>query len=556
MDTFSHGGGVNGPPDIAHHDPVRCLGSGAQGQVWLMAPRDGSALVAAKFVGPPGAPETGSSNGDPPRHNESYITQEWRLLTHFRHEHLIPLHQLVRDARGGQVLLMEHAAGGSLAQIVRERGPLSVGEAVTVLTPMGQVLAFLHGRGAVHGDVSPGNILLSAAGKPFLADFGFARMLGQEAQKVSGTPGFYSLGDMERSDASDVYALASVGWFLLTGRPAPPTRERLPLGTFVPEVPAELVAALEAGLLDDAFQRPSAAAFAQAVFRSAKAVPVALGNAVHPSVLPELMTRHEIHGKADRKRAKVFSFGWFRRLVRPSWRRVARGARPGSDMGMMWESRLGTVRRSRTKRVWVNGMLAIASVAVLGGALLTVSTLRGATRVESEPIDAGAVKLTADDKHSMEWAVGLPSEIMKGLKDQDPVKALQALAWTRSYALSNADEELLARINAPESATLAADSVIVESLKEQGHSLSGLDIRISEASTDSLESLRSGGDSGSASDPATVAVRATITTSAFAELDGSGALVHRQAEEQLQQLKIIMTRVAERWAITEILAGG
>ncbi|WP_449372521.1 serine/threonine protein kinase [Arthrobacter psychrolactophilus] len=556
MDTFSQGGGVDGPPEIAHHDPVRCLGSGGQGQVWLMAPHDGSAPVAAKFVGPPGAPESGSSNGDPPRHNESYITQEWRLLTHFRHEHLIPLHHLVRDARGGQVLLMEHAAGGSLAQIVRERGPLSVGETVTVLTPMGQVLAFLHGRGAVNGDVAPGNILLSAAGKPFLADFGFARMLGQEHEVASGTPGFYCPVDTERTDASDVYALASVGWFLLTGRPAPPTRERLPLSTFVPDVPAELVAALEAGLLDDAVQRPSAAAFAQAVFRSAKALPVALGNAVHPSVLPELMTRHDVHSKAERKRARFLSFGWIRPLSRPAWRRAALEPRPGSERAMMWESKLGTVRRTKNRRAWVNGMIAIVAAVVLGGALLTVTTLRGAARVESEPIDAGVVKLAGDENYSMEWAVGLPSEITKGLTDRDPVTALQALAWTRSYALSNADEKLLDRINAPGSAALAADRAIAENLKEQGHSLSGLDIRISDASSDALESLRTGGDSGSASDPAAVAVRATITTSAFAELDGSGALVHRQAAEQLQQLKIIMIRGAERWTITEILAAG
>ena len=76
---------------------------------------------------------------------------------------------------------MDYAPGGSLRQLVGARGRLSVGETVTVLTPIAQVLAYLHGRGFTHGDVSPGNVLFTAHGKPLLADLGVARMVGDPA---------------------------------------------------------------------------------------------------------------------------------------------------------------------------------------------------------------------------------------------------------------------------------------------------------------------------------------------------------------------------------------
>ena len=572
MDTFSANGVAHQPPAIANHDPVRCLGSGLQGQVWLMAPHDGSPAVAAKYLAPVSSRRGADGDGDLLRHNERHITQEWRLLTQFRHEHLIRLRQLVRDESGAHVLLMDHAAGGSLAQIVRARGPMTVGEAVTVLTPMGQVLSFLHGRGAVHGDVSPGNILLSAAGKPYLSDFGFGRMLGQSEGPLAGTPGYYCQRDTSRSEASDVYSLASVGWFLLTGRPAPPTRDRLPLETFVPEVPAELVAALEAGLQESPALRPTAAVFAQAVFRSAKAEPVALGNAVHPSVLPELLTRHDM--KARRIRGPVFTCA--QRVVNLTFRIMPskRGPRRTNSLRsrshaapvrrsrrgttLVWASEAGVVRRpGNSKKRMISALVVVAAIAI-AAVLTTFQGSWGLSRASSLP-NPTTTMLEGDDVANvaaLAWATGLPADVRKGLAAQDPVAALHALAWARSYALSNADGDLLAGINAPGSAAFDADQTVADTLKSLGHSLTGLDISVSEASTDSARDSRPASDSGSADDPATVTVHATVTTSAFAEQDAAGAIVHRQSEPQQQDLTIVMIRVDQRWAIAEILPAG
>jgi len=62
----------------------------------------------------------------------------------------------------GGGILMEYCPGGSLAQLLAERRPFSLGECVTALAPIAQTLSALHASGQVHGDVSVSNVLLTA----------------------------------------------------------------------------------------------------------------------------------------------------------------------------------------------------------------------------------------------------------------------------------------------------------------------------------------------------------------------------------------------------------
>ncbi|WP_343320074.1 serine/threonine-protein kinase [Arthrobacter sp. TMP15] len=575
------------PPSIHGHDPVRCLGSGAQGQVWLLSPYDGSATVAGKFFRVPSVTLDDDMNGTTVRHNESQVTHEWRVLTQFQHEHLIPVRGLVRDSAGSLVLLMEYAEGGSLAQIVGARGPLTVGEAVTVLTPIGQVLAFLHDRGAVHGDVSPGNVLLSAVGKPFLSDFGFGTLVGQGAGSVGGTQGFYHPGETERNESTDVFALAAVGWFILTGRPPPPTRDRMPLSTFVQNVPNELVAALEAGLNEESGLRPTAAAFAQAVFRSARPEAVALGHAVHPSVLPKLLTRRDLkvrRGKGTKLspphldnmllhlpgQRRVRARWWHRHVLPRTGAAQALRSRPrvafpghrAQRLGVLWGSDVSADNLDKSgpsgrQRVLVAVIamalvMSLASIFYFSGGLagFFAQGLGGGTGVPSSAAVA-MVDEDMDHEASVTWMAALPQEIQQGITSQDPLRALSALAWVRSYALSSADQALVAKINAPGTPSLAADSKIVAKLNETGHTLSGFETSISEANVDFGASLGSAGGAAFAKEQAIV--HAQVATSAFGELDEGGMLVHQQTTEHSQELDIVLVRIGSRWRIQNIL---
>lgn len=544
METFYSPGSQQRPPQLKGHDAVRCLGSGAQGQVWLMSPHNGTEAVAAKFLGPIDDKSPDDNNAFQARHNESQLTREWRVLTQFRHEHMIAVHDLAEDERGGPVIIMEHAAGGSLGHIIGARGVLSVGEAVTVLTPIGQVLAFLHGRGAVHGDVAPGNILLSAAGKPLLADFGMGRLLGQGSGGAVGTPGFSCSLDVVRDEAADVYALAAVGWYALTGIAPQSTRDRPPLGSIVSDIPSELVAALEAGLNEDPALRPTAAAFAQAVFRSAPAAPVALAQAVHPSVLPELQTRHE---RADQRSRR-------RRAGRWSWRRP-------ESLEPLW----GAGRPAARPRLRRSGAAALAATALLGvTAVFWVISMSGGLMIDSKQVTGSQVgqgSVSENRSEDLAWTGALPADIQRGMVATEPVSALHALAWLRSFSLANSDQGLLERISVAGSSALAADTAIAQELLQRTHTLTGFETNILWARTIDSRPSAAGTEGttmalgqAAPADGATVTVRAVVETSPFAEQDSQGVLVHRAVEAQSQELDFVMARVGERWRIQQILA--
>ena len=181
-------------PEVPGYDVGRCLGSGGSATVWLVTERQGGSEYALKCFPAGDGPDRGDA--------EEAIRREVRILSVLDHEHLIRAHSVYRLS-GGHVrpsgddngdrgetvgLMMDYAAGGSVGQLVAGRGTLGPGETVTVLTPIAQALAYLHGQGFTHGDVSPGNVLFTAHGKPLLADLGVARMVADAAGSPTPAP--------------------------------------------------------------------------------------------------------------------------------------------------------------------------------------------------------------------------------------------------------------------------------------------------------------------------------------------------------------------------------
>jgi hypothetical protein len=121
-------------------------------------------------------------------------------------------------------IAMEKIDGVSLDQYIRRSGPLQVREGVGIASAVTAALVAAHGVNLVHGDLKPGNILLSRRGAIKVADFGTARIVRQAAEvgdKLIGTAGYVAPEVLRRQGAtraSDLFSLGVVLYQMFTGR--------------------------------------------------------------------------------------------------------------------------------------------------------------------------------------------------------------------------------------------------------------------------------------------------------------------------------------------------
>jgi serine/threonine-protein kinase len=202
---------------------VRRLGSGGMGEVYLVEHPRLPRQEALKVLS-----ETYTDNQE----YRARFQREAELAASVWHPHLVALHDRGEDD-GRLWISMDYIDGSDMARLVRTKYPagMPVGEALQVITATASALDYAHGRGMLHRDVKPSNILVSEG--PFheqriaLADFGIARAIDDMAG-LTGTN--FALGTVEYAapeqlrgraiDArADQYALAATAFQLLTGSP-------------------------------------------------------------------------------------------------------------------------------------------------------------------------------------------------------------------------------------------------------------------------------------------------------------------------------------------------
>ncbi len=193
---------------------VRELGRGGMGVVYLAHEVHLDRLVAIKLLPP--------EKAERPQLRERFL-REARLAARLSHPHIIAIHA-VDEADGFVYYVMSYVDGETLAERVRQRGPISASDGVRMLREVAWALAYAHSMGVVHRDVKPENILIeSGSGRALVADFGIAAAVGDvAADGVNGTPEFMSPeqalgGDVDAR--SDLYGIGATAFYAFAGRP-------------------------------------------------------------------------------------------------------------------------------------------------------------------------------------------------------------------------------------------------------------------------------------------------------------------------------------------------
>jgi eukaryotic-like serine/threonine-protein kinase len=234
---------------------VRRLGAGGFGVVWLAHDEHLDRAVALKCIGVLGQ--------DPAR-----AEREALAAARLSHAGIVALYEAGRDD-DAVYLVSELVRGRTLAQLIAD-GELSDRDVLRIGVALCDALDHAHGRGVVHRDVKPGNVIVPddpAAGVAKLTDFGIARVLGDDALTrtgdVVGTLAYMAPEQAEGHSSGapgDLYSLAIVLYEALAGvnpirgrGPAATARRvgaRLPpLGRLRRDLPPELCAAIDRAVL-------------------------------------------------------------------------------------------------------------------------------------------------------------------------------------------------------------------------------------------------------------------------------------------------------------------
>lgn len=191
------------------------LGRGGMGVVYLAYEIALERPVALKVLPPDLAQD--------PTQRE-WLFREARTAAGLSHPNIVPIHA-VEEAGEFLFFTMAYVEGETLTQRV-ERGPLSVEDATWILHDVARAVGYAHGRGVVHCDLKPDNIMIETrTERAVVMDFGVAFLRAKPdivpAGVVAGTAQFMSPEQVhgKRGDArSDVYALGVTGYYAVTGR--------------------------------------------------------------------------------------------------------------------------------------------------------------------------------------------------------------------------------------------------------------------------------------------------------------------------------------------------
>lgn len=310
--------------------------------------------------------------------------REARAVARLRHRHILSVFDFGEFA-GQPYMVVEYMPNGSLQDRLPP-APIGPAETLAILRPLGEALDYAHTQGVLHRDVKPANVFLDAELQPVLADFGLAKMFGDQSLTasgmISGTPTHISPEQTmgyPLTNASDLYSLAVVGFQLLTGR-LPFIGEgmmdllyahvhtEVPLpSSFNAELPPQIDAVIVRALAKDPAQRWASAAELIGAMEAASAGRMDERRPSHP--VPTLVVPATEPALSKDKSDAI-----------PS---------PVSPLAAADAHVPGQGRRSRSRGRWIGAVLAVAAVALIATLIALNSPKSGVGAVLPTP-DGGS----------------------------------------------------------------------------------------------------------------------------------------------------------------------
>ncbi|HET7758944.1 MAG TPA: serine/threonine-protein kinase [Gaiellaceae bacterium] len=387
------------------------IGEGGMGVVWRAYDRRLERDVAIKLLRPYLATEPDQ---------RLRLAHEARTLAGLSHDHVVRVYDYLETDEHA-FLVMELVEGSSLAAATFQRLPLSWSEAAWYAQPVCEALDYAHGKGVIHRDLTPANILIEReSGRVVTTDFGLARVMQTSgsitaAGALVGTPEYWSPEQAmgrESGAPADLYALGCVLYLLLSGELPFDGDDRLAaglrrahedapsLGARAPQVPGPAIALVDSLLRRDPALRPDGRTTADALAHAARRRPLEVGWATSPAT--------------DARTAVV-----------PS--ELPTRMAPGPSPTLRFDSKAPAPGRRRT-RLLLLGALGAAATAAIAGVLL-VDHVRGRAAEPPWLRHELAQGAALSSRLASVAGVGHPSRVVvPNLRDDDLGSALRTLS--------------------------------------------------------------------------------------------------------------------------------
>src|SRR4051794_9526646 len=204
---------------VGNFEILEEIGRGGMGVIYRARQRHSKRIVALKRLV--------SYHADSPETLERF-RREAEAAASLDHPNILPIYEVSESEDGVPFFSMKFATRGSLRDVQTTLGK-EPRKCVQLMAKVARAIEYAHGRGILHRDLKPGNVLLDSHGEPLVSDFGLAKLLDANndltrSLTTFGTPGYIAPEQAEArhnevTSAADIYSLGALLFYLLAGRP-------------------------------------------------------------------------------------------------------------------------------------------------------------------------------------------------------------------------------------------------------------------------------------------------------------------------------------------------